>query len=131
MTGAVLLAASWMRRALAALAASALALSAGAAGDDGDSAASKGSELEAPLEARLKAAVRTIPGTDTQYLIGGYLQLDGIATRKKQDGDEQGSFIVSTTPFGAPDDVRPGEPTASTHADAGRRRSAVARGDNR
>jgi hypothetical protein len=47
--------------------------------------------------------IRTIPGTDTQYFIGGYLQLDGIATRKKQDGDEQNTFIVSTTPFGPAD----------------------------
>jgi hypothetical protein len=47
--------------------------------------------------------VRTIPGTDTQYLIGGYLQLDGIATRKKQDGDEQDTFFVSATPFGPAD----------------------------
>lgn len=92
-----------MRRAAAALAASALALGAGAAEDDGDFAASKGSELEAQLEARLKAAVRTIPGTDTEYLIGGYLQLDGIATRKKQDGDEQDTFFVSATPFGPAD----------------------------
>jgi hypothetical protein len=38
------------------------------------------------LHDRLRASVRTIPGTETQYLIGGYLQLDGIATRKKQDG---------------------------------------------
>jgi hypothetical protein len=91
-----------MRRALA-LAASALALAATAAEEDGDFAASKGSQLEAQLEARLKAAVRTIPGTDTQYLIGGYLQLDGIATRHKQDGDEQDTFFVSATPFGPAD----------------------------
>jgi hypothetical protein len=91
-----------MRRALA-LAGAALALAAGAAENDGDFAASKGSQLEAQLETRLKAAVRTIPGTDTQYLIGGYLQLDGIATRKKQDGDEQDTFFVSATPFGPAD----------------------------
>jgi len=66
-----------MRHALGALAASALALGAPAAEDDGNFAASKGSAAEAELHARLKAAVRTIPGTDTQYLIGGYLQLDG------------------------------------------------------
>ena len=92
-----------MRRAAAAAAALALACGASAAEDDGDFATAKGSKLEAQLEARLKAAVRTIPGTDTQYLIGGYLQVDGIATRKKQDGDEQDTFIVSTTPFGAAD----------------------------
>jgi hypothetical protein len=92
-----------MRRAAAALAASVLALAATAAEEDGDFAASKGSKLEAQLEERLKAAVRTIPGTDTQYLIGGYLQLDGIATRHKQDGDEQDTFFVSSTPFGPVD----------------------------
>ena len=92
-----------MKRALAAAAAAVLALGATAAEDDADFAASKGSQLEAQLHARLKAAVRTIPGTDTQYLIGGYAQIDGIATRKKQDGDEQNTFIVSTTPFGPAD----------------------------
>jgi hypothetical protein len=92
-----------MRRAFGAVAASALALGALAAEDDGDFAASKGSAAEAQLHARLKAAVRTIPGTDTQYLIGGYLQLDGLATRKKQDDDEQDTFIVSTIPFGPAD----------------------------
>ncbi|HET9044874.1 MAG TPA: hypothetical protein VFN70_17080, partial [Burkholderiales bacterium] len=78
-----------MRRAAAAVAGLALAVAAGAAEEEGDFAASKGSQAEAQLHARLKSAVRTIPGTDTQYLIGGYLQLDGIATRKKQDDDEQ------------------------------------------
>ena len=92
-----------MRRALGAVAASLLALGAPAAEDDGDFAASKGSAAEAQLHARLRAAVRTIPGTDTEYLIGGYLQLDGLATRKKQDDDEQDTFIVSTIPFGPAD----------------------------
>jgi len=92
-----------MRRAAAAVAASLVALVAPAAEDDRHFAASRGSRAEAQLHARLKAAVRTIPGTDTQYLIGGYLQLDGIATRKKQDGDEQDTFFVSATPFGPAD----------------------------
>jgi hypothetical protein len=92
-----------MTRALAAAAASLLAAASIAAEDDGDFAASKGSAAEAQLHARLKAAIRTIPGTDTEYLIGGYLQLDGLATRKKQDGDEQNTFIVSTIPFGPSD----------------------------
>jgi hypothetical protein len=92
-----------MRRAAAAVTAAALAFGATAAAEEGDFAASKGSQAEAQLHARLKAAVRTIPGTDTQYLIGGYLQLDGIATRKKQDGDEQDTFFVSATPFGPAD----------------------------
>jgi hypothetical protein len=92
-----------MSRGLAATVVSLFAVGAIAAEDEADFAASKGSQLEAQLHARLKAAIRTIPGTDTQYLVGGYLQLDGIATRKKQDGDEQNTFIVSTTPFGPAD----------------------------
>ena len=55
------------------------------------------------MRERLKSAIRTIGGTDTQYLIGGYLQLDALATRKQQAGDEQNTFIVSTIPFGAAD----------------------------
>jgi hypothetical protein len=92
-----------MRRALAATAASLLAAGAIAAEEETDFAASKGSALEAQLHERLKARIRTIPGTDTEFLVGGYLQLDGIATRKKQDGDEQNTFIVSATPFGPAD----------------------------
>lgn len=92
-----------MRTARFALAALALAFGAQAGEGDGDWAASKGADAEAQLRERLKAAVRTIPGTDTQYLIGGYLQVDGFATRSKQDGDEQNTFIVSTTPFGPAD----------------------------
>jgi hypothetical protein len=96
-----------MSRALAVATGALLALGAFAAEDDTDFAASKGSALEAQLRERLKAHVRTIPGTDTEYLVGGYLQLDGIATRKKQDGDEQNTFIVSATPFGpASEDYR-------------------------
>jgi hypothetical protein len=89
-----------MRRALTATAAALFAAGAIAAEEEADFAASKGSALEAQLHERLKGRIRTIPGTDTQYLIGGYLQLDGIATRKKQDGDEQNTFIVSAIPFG-------------------------------
>ncbi len=92
-----------MTRALAAWAAALVVLGAAAADDDTDFAASRGSALEAQLHERLKARVRTIPGTDTEYLIGGYLQLDGMATRKKQDGDEQDTFFVSATPFGPAD----------------------------
>jgi hypothetical protein len=92
-----------MKRALAAAAVSLFAAGAIAAEDEADFAASKGSALEAQLQERLKARVRTIPGTDTEFLVGGYLQLDGIASRKKQDGDEQNTFIVSTTPFGPAD----------------------------
>ena len=92
-----------MKRRLAATAASLVSLGVFAAEDDADFAASKGSALEAQLHERLKARVRTIPGTDTEYLVGGFLQLDGIAGRKKQDGDEQNTFIVSATPFGPAD----------------------------
>jgi len=92
-----------MKRALAALAAFA-ALAAAfpvlAAGDDADFAATRGSAAEAQLHERLRASVRTIPGTETKYLIGGYLQVDGIATRKRQDGDEQNTFFASSIPFG-------------------------------
>ncbi|MGE5792770.1 MAG: hypothetical protein ACM36B_08755, partial [Bacteroidota bacterium] len=92
-----------MSRALAVAAASLLAAGAIAAEEETDFAASKGSALEAQLHERLKARIRTIPGTDTEFLVGGYLQLDGIATRKKQDDDEQNTFIVSATPVGPAD----------------------------
>src|SRR5262245_49631855 len=98
-----------MKRTLAAIAAFVLSFGAHAADDEGDVAgsssfaASKGASAETQLREQLLARVRTIPGTDTQFLVGGYLQLDGIATRKKQDGDEQNTFLVSTTPFGPAD----------------------------
>jgi hypothetical protein len=88
-----------MRRAFAAAAASVVAVGAFAAADDTDFAASKGSQLETQLHERLGAAIRTKPDSGTQYLIAGYVQLDAIATRNKQDGDEQSAFLVSTTPF--------------------------------
>jgi|APFre7841882724_1041349.scaffolds.fasta_scaffold01140_7 hypothetical protein len=88
-----------MKRAAAACLAMACTAGAAAQDDRGDFAASKGSALEAQLEARVKAAVRTVPGTDTQYLIGGYAQLDGIWSRRRQGGDEQDTFFVSATPF--------------------------------
>jgi hypothetical protein len=92
-----------MRRSLAALALGILAAGAHAEDAAEEWAASKGSAAEAQLHRQLKAAVRTIPGTDTQYFIGGYLQLDAIGTRKRQDGDEQNTFLVSTTPFAPAD----------------------------
>jgi hypothetical protein len=88
---------------LVAAVASLAACGALAADEDADFAATKGSAAEAQLKARLKASIRTIPGTDTQYFIGGYLQLDGLATRHRQDGDEQDVFLVSATPFGPAD----------------------------
>jgi len=90
-----------MKRGLVALAASLLAAGAHAGEEADDFAAAKGSAAEAQLRKQMKAAVRTIPGTDTEYLIGGYGQVDAIATRRKQDGAEQNTFLVSTTPFTA------------------------------
>jgi len=80
---------------------------AAAQAEEEDWAASKGSAAEAQLHKQLKGAVRTIPGTETKYFIGGWLQLDAIAARKQQDGAEQNTFLVSSTPFGpAPRDYR-------------------------
>ena len=93
-----------MRRAPAAIAALAFSLAAHAAeeaaGSPSDFAATKGSAAEAQLKERLRARVRTIPGTDTQYLFGGFVQVDAIATRRRQEGDEQNTFLVSSAPFG-------------------------------
>jgi len=88
-----------MRRTLASLALCAVAGAAHADDAAEEWAASKGSAAEVQLHKQLKAAVRTIPGTETQYFVGGYLQLDAIAQRKRQDGAEQNTFLVSTTPF--------------------------------
>jgi hypothetical protein len=92
-----------MKRGLLALAASLLAVGAHAGEDADDFGAAKGSAAEAQMRQQMKAAVRTIPGTDTQYFIGGYLQIDAIAARRKQDGEEQNTFLVSSTPFSAAD----------------------------
>lgn len=94
-----------MKRALKAILILGLALDANAddalpeASTSADFAASKGAAAEAQLRQRLRESVRTIPGTDTQYLVGGYLQLDGLATRRKQDDDEQNTFFASAIPF--------------------------------
>lgn len=102
-----------MKRAAAAIAALGIAVATSAAEGDpaGDSpadlAASKGASAEELLKKRLLSRVRSIPGTDTQYFVGGYLQLDGIATRKGQEGEEQNTFFASAIPFGpASDDYR-------------------------
>ena len=58
------------------------------------------------LAKRLEASVRTIPGTDTRFLVGGFVELDGLATRHKQTGPEQDTFLVSATPFGPADSDR-------------------------
>ena len=87
----------------AALIASLLAVATQAAGGNEDWAAVIGGAAEAQLQKRLDADVRTIPGTDTRYLIGGFAQVDGLATRRQQTGDAQGTFLVSATPFGPAD----------------------------
>ena len=65
-----------------------------------------GGGADAQLQKRLEASVRTIPGTDTRFLVGGFVQLDGLATRNKQTGPEQDTFLVSSTPFGPADSDR-------------------------
>lgn len=98
-----------IHRALAALTVLVLGCVAHAADDDAGGrggsgfAAYKGEDAEERLRERLRARVRTIPGTETQFLVGGYLQLDAIASRRLQEGDEQDTFLVSTTPFGPAD----------------------------
>ena len=77
------------------------AANAAAAEGDADWAATQGAGAEEQLKARLRAAVRTLG--DTEFLIGGYIQLDAIAARRRQDGDEQDTMIVSATPFAAAD----------------------------
>ena len=68
-----------------------------------DWAAVVGGGADAQLQKRLEASVRTIPGTDTRFLVGGFVELDGLATRNKQTGPEQDTFLVSATPFGPAD----------------------------
>lgn len=60
----------------------------------------RGADAEAQLQARLRERVRTIPGLETRYLIGGYVQVDGLATRRRQIGEEQSTFFPSSIPFG-------------------------------
>jgi hypothetical protein len=74
---------------------------------DADFAASRGVDAEAQLRERLLARVRTIGTTQTRYLLAGFVQLDGIAARRRQDGDEQDTLFPSATPFGpAPNERR-------------------------
>ena len=88
-----------MRAALALLVA---LCAAGAARGEGDTV-ERGAQADASLEERLKASARTIEGTDTRYLIAGYLQLDGLWTRRELSGDEKDTFLASAIPFGAAD----------------------------
>jgi hypothetical protein len=90
----------------AALAIAIAAFSAPLAKAADDWAAVVGGGADAQLAKRLENNVRTLPGTDTRYLIGGFIELDGLATRKQQTGDEQDTFLVSATPFGSADSDR-------------------------
>ncbi len=89
----------------AALALSIVAFAAPAAAEE-DWAAVVGGGADAALAKRLEADVRTLPGTDTKFLVGGFVQLDGLATRNKQTGAEQATFLVTSTPFGPADSDR-------------------------
>jgi hypothetical protein len=60
----------------------------------------RGAQADASLEERIKASARTIEGTDTRYLIAGYLQIDGLWTRRELTGDEKDTFLSSAIPFG-------------------------------
>jgi hypothetical protein len=76
------------------------AASAGAA-DDAIAAepAARGAAFETALRERLVASMRVSSG-GTQYLAGVQLQVDAIAARRRQDGGEQDTMLVSATPFG-------------------------------
>ena len=65
-----------------------------------DGAVERGAQADRTLEERLKAKARTIPGTDTRYIIAGYVQLDAMMTRKELTGDEKDTFLASAIPFG-------------------------------
>ena len=61
----------------------------------------KGATHEERLEQRLRASMQRIPYIRTLFLIGGFLQLDGISIVHKQDDPEQDTFYVSSIPFEA------------------------------
>jgi hypothetical protein len=94
------------RPAIVALAASTVALGSSGAIAAEDWAAVVGGGADERLAKRLEERVRTIPGTDTRFLIGGFVEIDGVATRRLQAGTEQATFLVSSTPFGPADDDR-------------------------
>ena len=71
-------------RIVGALAGSVVALTASAAYATEDWAAAVGGGADERLAKQLEANVRTIPGTDTRFLVGGFVELDGLATRHKQ-----------------------------------------------
>ena len=61
----------------------------------------RGAPADASFEERLKAKARTIPGTEARYLFAGFVQLDGMLTRREQAGEEKDAFLPSAIPFGA------------------------------
>ena len=63
----------------------------------------RGAPADASLEERLAAKARTIPGTEARYVFAGFLQLDGLWTRRELSGEEKDAFITSAIPFGAAD----------------------------
>ena len=71
-----------------------------------DWAAVVGGGADAQLRRRSRRTCARIPGTDTRFLVGGFVQLDGLFTRNKQTGAEQDTFLVSATPFGPADSDR-------------------------
>jgi len=73
---------------------------AGAARGESDTL-ERGAQADASLEERLKEKARTIPGTETRYVVAGFVQLDGSWTRRELAGDEKDAFLVSAIPFGA------------------------------
>lgn len=75
---------------------------AGGARGEGDTM-ERGAQATESLEERIKSKARTIEGTDTRYLLAGYLQLDGLWTRRELGGDEKDTFLASAIPFGAAD----------------------------
>lgn len=77
-------------------------LATGAARGEGDTM-ERGAQAVDSLEERIKASARTIAGTDTRYLIAGYVQLDALWTRRELAGDEKDTFLSSAIPFGAAD----------------------------
>jgi len=80
----------------------------------------RGAAAMASLEERIKASARPIAGTDSRYLLAGYLQLDGLWTGRGLTGDEKDTFLSSAIPFGAADadtrlSVRASQFNALTH----------------
>ena len=85
----------------AAAAALLLALCAAGTARGADDTLERGAPADASLEERLAARARTIPGTEVRYLFAGFLQLDGLWTRRGLTGEETDAFLPSAIPFGA------------------------------